>query len=108
MPRLLLPLTLLAATTAALSQSPAISATPPTGPTPERHEFILHNFHTESGAVLPEAHIVYGTYGTLNADRSNAILLPSHSMANLTGYGFLLKSPAYPPARSSSSATAAA
>ncbi len=96
MPRLLLPLTLLAATTAALSQSPATPATPPTGPTPERHEFILHNFHTESGAILPEAHIVYGTYGTLNADRSNAILLPSHYMANLTGYGFLLKSPAYP------------
>ncbi len=92
MPRLLLPLTLLAATTAALSQSPAT----PTGPTPERHEFILHNFHTESGAILPEAHIVYGTYGTLNADRSNAILLPSHYMANLTGYGFLLKSPSYP------------
>ena len=89
MPRLLLPLTLLAATTAALSQSPAVPATQ-TGPTPERHEFILHNFHTESGAILPEAHIVYGTYGTLNADRSNAILLPSHSMANLTG------SPAYP------------
>ena len=46
--------------------------------------------------MLPEAHIVYGTYGTLNADRSNAILLPSHYMADLTGYGFLLKSPACP------------
>ena len=75
MPRLLLPLTLLAAATAALSQSPATPATAPTGPTPERHEFILHNFHTESGVILPEAHLVYGTYGTLNADRSNAILL---------------------------------
>ena len=96
MPRLLLPLTLLAAATAALSQSPSAPATPPTGPTPERHEFILHNFHTESGAILPEAHIVYGTYGTLNADRSNAILLPSHYMANLTGYGFLIKSPTLP------------
>ncbi len=99
MPRLLLPFTLLAATLPSIAQSPATPATPatpPTGPTPERHEFILHNFHTESGAILPEAHIVYGTYGTLNADRSNAILLPSHYMANLTGYGFLLKSPAYP------------
>ena len=73
-------------------QSPA----KPAGPTPERHEFVLHNFKTESGVVLPEAHIVYGTYGTLNADQSNAILLPSHYMANLTGYGFLIKSPANP------------
>ncbi len=63
---------------------------------PERHEYVLHNFKTESGVVLPEAHIVYGTYGTLNADQSNAILLPSHYMANLTGYGFLIKSPANP------------
>ncbi|HEY9136716.1 MAG TPA: homoserine acetyltransferase, partial [Terriglobus sp.] len=47
-------------------------------PTPERHEFVLHNFKTESGVVLPEAHIVYGTMGTLNADHSNAVLLPSH------------------------------
>src|SRR5277367_2531201 len=59
---------------------------------PVRHEFVIKNFKTESGAVLPEAHIVYGTYGTLNADASNAILLPSHYMANLNGYGFLIKS----------------
>ncbi len=56
MPRLLLPLTLRAAATATLSQSPAT----PTGPSPERHEFILHYFRTESGAILPEVHIVYG------------------------------------------------
>ena len=46
--------------------------------------------------VLPEAHIVYGTYGTLNAEHSNAILLPSHYMADLKGYGFLVKSAGYP------------
>jgi homoserine O-acetyltransferase len=28
-----------------------------------------------SGAVLPEYDLVYETYGTLNADRSNAILI---------------------------------
>jgi homoserine O-acetyltransferase len=33
---------------------------------PVQHEFIIKNFKTESGAVLPEAHIVYGTYGKLN------------------------------------------
>ena len=96
MRRLLFSLVLLAAAVPALSQSSAAPAAQPAAPTPERHEFVIHNFHTESGAVLPEAHIVYGTYGTLNADHSNAILLPSHYMANLNGYGFLLKTPAYP------------
>jgi homoserine O-acetyltransferase len=63
---------------------------------PEQHEFILKNFKTESGVVLPEARIVYGTYGKLNADASNAILLPSHYMANLHGYEWLMKTPRYP------------
>src|SRR5580700_5466641 len=58
--------------------------------TPERHEFVIHNFHTESGAVLPEAHIVYGTYGHLNAAHDNAMLLPSHYMATLRGYEWLM------------------
>jgi homoserine O-acetyltransferase len=57
---------------------------------PERHEFIIHNFKTESGAVLPEAHIVYGTYGKLNDAHDNAILLPSHYMARFTGYTWLM------------------
>src|SRR5580658_3949713 len=56
----------------------------------ERHEFVVSDFKTESGVVLPQARIVYGTYGHLNADRSNAILLPSHYMANLRGYEWLI------------------
>jgi len=56
----------------------------------ERHEFVIANFRTESGVVLPQAHIVYGTYGHLNPDRTNAILLPSHYMANLRGYEWLI------------------
>ncbi len=63
---------------------------------PERHEFILKNFKTESGVVLPEARVVYGTYGKLDADASNAILLPSHYMAELHGYEWLMKTPEYP------------
>ena len=90
--RRLLSLLTLCASLPVPGQSPAA----PAGPVPQRHEFVLHNFKTESGVVLPEAHIVYGTYGTLNADRSNAVLLPSHYMANLSGYQFLIKSPAYP------------
>src|ERR1700719_2981057 len=58
--------------------------------TPVRHEFVIKNFKTESGVVLPEAHVVYGTYGHLNAARDNAILLPSHYMAKLTGYEWLM------------------
>jgi len=57
---------------------------------PVQHEFIIKNFKTESGAVLPEARIVYGTYGKLNAKGDNAILLPSHYMAEMHGYGWLI------------------
>jgi homoserine O-acetyltransferase/O-succinyltransferase len=28
---------------------------------PTKHEFVIENFHTESGSVLPQAHLVYGT-----------------------------------------------
>ncbi len=74
----------------------AMAVAPVTAQDPVRHEFVIHNFKTESGTVLPEARVVYGTYGTLNADKSNAILLPSHYMAELHGYGFLIKDPKHP------------
>ncbi|MEA3159120.1 MAG: homoserine O-acetyltransferase/O-succinyltransferase [Gammaproteobacteria bacterium] len=57
---------------------------------PVQHEFIIKNFKTDSGTVLPEARIVYGTYGKLNAKGDNAILLPSHYMAEMHGYGWLI------------------
>ncbi len=56
----------------------------------EHHEFVIDGFRTESGVVLPHAHIVYGTYGHLNAARDNAVLLPSHYMANHHGYEWLI------------------
>src|SRR5438309_2297626 len=56
----------------------------------EHHEFVIENFRTESGIVLPRANIVYGTYGRLNAARDNAVLLPSHYMANHHGYEWLI------------------
>lgn len=59
-------------------------------PDPRRHAFDIKNFKTESGTVLPVAHIVYGTYGHLNEAHSNAVLLPSHYMANLHGYEWLI------------------
>jgi homoserine O-acetyltransferase len=57
---------------------------------PVQSEFIIKNFRTESGVVLPEARLVYGTYGQLNAAGDNVVLLPSHYMARLTGYGWLI------------------
>ena len=55
-----------------------------------RYEFVIRNFATEGGVILPEAHIVYGTYGHLNAAHDNAILLPSHYMADHHGYEWLI------------------
>lgn len=57
---------------------------------PAVHEFVIPNFHTESGVILPQARIVYGTYGHLNAARDNVVLLPSHYMADHTGYEWLI------------------
>lgn len=55
-----------------------------------KHEYIITNFTTESKIILPEAKIVYGTYGHLNDAHDNAILLPSHYMANYHGYEWLI------------------
>ncbi len=62
----------------------------PAEPEPTEHVFVLQSFHTESGVVLPEARLVYGTYGHLDAAGDNAVLLPSHYMANMHGYGWLI------------------
>jgi homoserine O-acetyltransferase len=59
-------------------------------PAGEQHEFVIANFKTESGVVLPQARVVYGTYGHLNAAKDNAVLLPSHYMANFHGYEWLI------------------
>ena len=56
----------------------------------EQHQFIIKNFQTESGTTLPEARVVYGTFGHLNAAHDNVVLLPSHYMANFHGYGWLI------------------
>jgi homoserine O-acetyltransferase len=56
----------------------------------EHHAFVIPSFRTESGVTLPRARVVYGTYGHLNAARDNAVLLPSHYMANHHGYEWLI------------------
>jgi homoserine O-acetyltransferase/O-succinyltransferase len=70
--------------------APAQDASDSKGPKGERHEFVIANFKTESGVVLPQARVVYGTYGTLNAAKDNVVLLPSHYMANFHGYEWLI------------------
>ena len=40
--------------------------------------------------MLPDAKIAYATFGTLNADKSNAILAPSFYGADHRGYAFLI------------------
>jgi len=64
----------------------------PKAPPSERHEFVLLNFKTESGAALPKAVIVYGTYGHLNAGKDNVVLVPSHYLADYHGYEWLIGS----------------
>lgn len=59
---------------------------------PEAHEFVIANFRTESGVTLPQARVVYGTYGHLNAAKDNVVLLPSHYMADFHGYEWLIGS----------------
>ena len=39
--------------------------------------FALGSFRLENGTVLPGAKIAYKTHGTLNSDRSNAVLYPT-------------------------------
>lgn len=73
-----------------LAESSAYAQAPAPNPEPTQHEFVVKDFATESGVVLPEARIVYGTYGELNAAGDNAILLPSHYMADMHGYGWLI------------------
>src|ERR1700734_2491432 len=59
-------------------------------PQPVQHEFRIRHFRTEGGVELPEVRIVYGTYGHLDAAGDNAILLPSHYMADMHGYAWLI------------------
>ena len=59
-------------------------------PDPVQQEYIIQNFPTASGDTLPSARIVFGTYGRLNVAADNAILLPSHFMADMHGYEWLI------------------
>lgn len=51
--------------------------------------FVLGDFRFESGATLPNARLSYVTHGTLNADKTNAVLVPSWYSGDHHGYEFL-------------------
>src|ERR1041384_3988357 len=74
----------------ALLVSGARAAEPEKKPGPVPGSFTLENFPLESGVTIPKAIVVYGTYGTLNAAKDNAVLLPSHYMAQSDGYDWLI------------------
>ena len=57
---------------------------------PEHHYLELGDFALERGETLPDARVLYVTHGTLNADRSNAVLIPSWYGGNHHGYDFLI------------------
>jgi len=80
---LAVPLALCVALASAARAEPAVKRAPAPG------SFTIENFQLESGATLPKAIVVYGTYGTLNAAKDNAVLLPSHYMAQSDGYDWL-------------------
>jgi len=74
----------------AKKDAPAQDAAKDTAEKPDIHEFAIANFKTESGVTLPQARVVYGTYGHLNAAKDNVVLLPSHYMADCHGYEWLI------------------
>jgi len=53
--------------------------------------FALGSFRLHSGAILPQAKLVYRTYGSLDPDRSNVILYPTSYAAQHTDIEWLIQ-----------------
>ncbi|MBE9226332.1 alpha/beta fold hydrolase [Phormidium sp. LEGE 05292] len=53
--------------------------------------FILENFSLQCQAVLPQAKLIYQTYGELASDRSNVILYPTSYGAQHTDIDWLIR-----------------
>ena len=73
---------------ATLAAASAGAQAPP--PDAHRRFFPLGDVRLEGGAVLPGATLAYATFGTLNAQRSDAVLLPSWYGSDHHGYDFLI------------------
>ena len=59
--------------------------------TTEPEQFVLRNFDLQCGVTLPELVLVYQTYGTLNASRSNVVLYPTSYGAQHSDVDWLIK-----------------
>ena len=55
------------------------------------NKFIIKDFNLQCGAVLPEATLVYKTYGELNRGRTNVILYPTSYGAQHTDIEWLIR-----------------
>lgn len=55
------------------------------------HCFTLRNFEFQCGISLPETQIIYQTYGSLNRDRTNAILYPTSYGAQHSDIDWLVR-----------------
>ncbi len=53
--------------------------------------FLLKNFTLQCGVTLPEAELVYETYGELNGDCSNAVLYPTSYGAQHSDIDWLIR-----------------
>jgi homoserine O-acetyltransferase len=56
----------------------------------EHRVHVVPSFEFESGATVPEVRISYVTHGTLNADKSNVVLVPSWYSGDHHGYDYLI------------------
>jgi homoserine O-acetyltransferase len=65
------------------------------------HEvFTLHDFELQSGDVLPEARLAYKTYGELNANADNVVVLPTfYTGSHMRNEGFFGPGRAIDPVR---------
>lgn len=53
--------------------------------------FLIKDFELQCGITLPEAELVYGTYGKLNAERTNVVLYPTSYGAQHTDVDWLVR-----------------
>ena len=62
--------------------------------------YILDDFQLQSGAKIPELRLAYKTYGALNSDRSNVVVLPTFYTGNhIRNEGFFGEGRAIDPVR---------
>ena len=53
--------------------------------------FLIKDFELQCGITLPEAELVYETYGTLNAEKTNVVLYPTSYGAQHTDVDWLVR-----------------